>query len=345
MLPSTPHSQEEPCPSCGVLLDTRQESFFSLVRCPKCRSEVRIRRSIGAYELLEIAGQGGSGRVFKARLKDPKSATGEGLEIVALKVLESKDPEYQENLPLLRNEATLARLVDHQGVVRVFDLEEDDSGARLVMEFMDGGSLHERIISSDSTNTSLDETAVLKIALEILGVLAATQSQGIVHRDLKPANILFDAEGRAKLADFGLARSSAVEPVAQSHLLATPDYVAPEVLSGSPGDFRSDLYGLGCCLFHALALVPPYPTDGRRVEELISLKQQPIPLSRIPASPAMSGLLERMTDPDPEKRFASITEAEIAAREILRLEGNGRGSLTFLFRAVFGFLGKFLTRS
>jgi len=337
MSPNAPESSEELCSSCGVLLDTAKEPLFSLVRCPNCRAEVRVRKKIGRYELLEIAGQGGSGRVFRARVADQES--GSGCRDVALKVLEPTASEYHEHLLLLRNEATFARMVDHPGVVQVLHLEEDMSGARLVMEFMEGGSLHERIDSSASAKTRLSEQVVLKVGIEILSALEAAQWHGVVHRDLKPANILFTGEGRAKLGDFGLARANMSEQVEQAHLLATPDYVAPEVLAGAAGDFRSDLYGLGCCLFHAITKAAPYLTEGRHIGELRSLKEQPIPLSGIIASPPTKRLLARMTHPDPEKRFASLADAKSSMTKILGLlEEDRRSSST---RGLTKLLGKF----
>lgn len=219
---------------------------------------------------------------------------------------------------MLRNEAVCARLLDHPGVVKVLNFEEDSSGARLVMEFMGGGSLHERIGPSDSALSRLDEGSVLRVGIEILDALAAAEAQGIVHRDLKPANILFTDDGSANLGDFGLARSIAAQPVAQSHLLATPDYVAPEILEGLPGDFRSDLYGLGCCLYHALTSAPPYQTEGLSIPELLDLKSKPISLSGMDASPTTRKLLAKMTDPNPGKRFASHAQAH---REMLAAFG------------------------
>ena len=297
------------------MLDTAGEPSFSMVRCPRCRAEVRVRRRIGSYELLEIAGQGGSGRVFRARCVTENEGVGD----VALKVLERSHPDYEEHLVMLRNEAACARLVNHPGVVKVLNLEEDMSGARLVMEFMGGGSLHDRIGSSDSGVSLLDEGSVLRVAREILHALAAAESRGIVHRDLKPANILFSDDGSANLGDFGLARSIAAKPVTQSHLLATPDYVAPEILKGLPGDFRSDLYGLGCCLYHALTSTPPYQTEGLSIPELLDLKSKPVSLSGMDASPATRELLTRMTDPDPEKRFSSHAQA---LKEMLPARGS-----------------------
>ena len=228
---------------------------------------------------------------------------------MALKVLERSAPDYEEYLVMLRNEAACARLVDHPGVVKVLNFEEDEYGARLVMEFMSGGSLHERIGLSDSGISRLDEGSVLRLGMEILGALAAAEAHGIVHCDLKPANILFTDDGSAKLGDFGLAYSNAAKPVAQAHLLATPDYVAPEILKGQLSDFRSDLYGLGCSLYHALTSAPPYQTEGLSIPELLNLKSKPVSLSGLDVSPATRELLARMTDPNPGKRYASHAQA------------------------------------
>jgi len=297
-----------------------------MVRCPRCRSEVRVRKRVGRYEILEIAGQGGSGRVFRARCTEKD----EGVVEVALKVLEKSSTDYEEHLMLLRNEAVSARLVDHPSIVKVLSLEEDEHGARLIMEFMEGGSLHERIALSDSVAKPLGEEAVLRIGLQMLEALAAAEARGIVHRDLKPANILFTGDGRAKLGDFGLARSTATKPVSQSHLLATPDYVAPEMLEGFPGDVRSDLYGLGCCLYHVLASLPPYQTEGLSIPELLALKLRPVSLSGVTASPRTRQLIARMTDPDPRKRFASHEQARsetLAALIAAERKGAGFGGL------------------
>ena len=317
---------EEPCSSCGVTLDTTGESLFSMVRCPRCRSEVRVRKRVGPYELLENAGQGGSGRVFRARCTTQDGTVSE----VALKVLEKSSPDYEEHLMLLRNEAVSARLVDHPSVVKVLSLEEDEHGARLMMEFMEGGSLHERIASAHSVARPLGEAGVLRICVEMLDALAAAEARGIVHRDLKPANILFAGDGRAKLGDFGLARSTATKPVSQSHLLATPDYVAPEMLEGFPGDVRSDLYGLGCCLYHVLASLPPYQTEGLSIPELLALKSRPVSLSGVSASPRTRQLIARMTDPDPRKRFVSHEQARsetLSSLHAAERQGKGLGAL------------------
>ncbi len=320
--------------------------IFSLVKCPCCLSEVHVRRSSGSYELLELFGQGGMSRVFRARLhKEKEWSTGEGLEAsqeVALKILEKKDANYAETLRLLKNEAMFAKLVAHPRVVKIFALEEDASEARLIMEFMKGGSLHDMIVSDEKRS----EQALLETGLEILKALAAAYDKGVIHCDLKPANILFSASGGAKLGDFGLARNLTQVRVLEPHLMATPDYVAPEILAGEQGNFRSDIYGLGGSLYHAFTGQPPHRTEGKSLEELRILKRQPVKLSSVQWNlrPETGALITRMLEHDQQKRFFSYADLESAFRTALdqldqsprkASQGGRRGSRLRRFLSLF----------
>jgi len=309
MLQATLSRDQEPCSCCGVILDVGLEKLFSLVRCPRCHEEVRVRCRLGPYQLHGVLGEGGSGRVFRARKWDAREED----EDVALKALEKSIPDYQEHLVLLRNEALSARLAEHPRVVKVMRLEESEEGAWLEMELMDGGSLHDKIVSE----SPFREEEVLRIGLQILKALASAQTKGITHRDLKPANILFKTEGGAKLGDFGLARSSAAKPVAQSHLLATPDYVSPEMLAGFHGGFHGDLYSLGGCLFHALAGAPPYDTEGLTLTELQALKAKEVLLPKKVCSERTRSLVAKMMAPVPALRFHSYEELEKSFLSVL----------------------------
>jgi serine/threonine protein kinase len=263
---------------------------------------MRVRRSSGPYRIEEVLGEGGCGRVFRAT-----NPTG---GCVALKVLERRSPGFDEFLSLLRREESCVRRIPHPGVVRVLSLEEDEREARLVMELMEGGTLHDRIVSSPCRAPRLPEQMVLRTALRILKALHAAEVAGIVHGDLKPANILYTAAGVAKLGDFGLAHGVGEGDSPPSQLPATPDYVAPEVLLGEDGDFRSDLYGLGGCLYHALSGHPPFRTGGLPVSELVRVKSRAPRLSRSLCSLETSRAVFRMMNPDPSGRPSSHAELE-----------------------------------
>ena len=332
---------EESCPSCGLLLDVKSEPLLGLVKCPQCRSEVHVRKQVGRYELLNVLGHGGSGQVFRARRRDHCEGD-EDLGEFALKVLERHHPDYEEHLLFLKNEELFARLVDHPRVVKVIGIEEDDDGARLLMEVMEGGSLHDQMVSGARPG----EVRLLETGLEIMKALSAAYAKGIIHRDLKPANILFNSSGGAKLGDFGLARSMTTEVQIEPHLMATPDYIAPEILAGEPGDFRSDLYGLGGTLYHALTGQPPYRTVGCSTEELLNLKKTPVNLTVVPWNlhPKTVMLVNRMMEPDPEARFSSYEELEETFRLTLdHLEHPHRVSRGRRMKGV-GSLGSFFSR-
>lgn len=311
----TSTSRTEPCPACGVTLEVEGMPLYSEVRCPGCRAEVMVRQRTGAYRISGVLGYGGSGPVFRARAEGTDSD-------VALKVLEKGMPDYGEHLVMLRNEAVASGLVDHPRIVRMIDLEEDGEGARLSMELMEGGSLHDLI----SAEGALGEERALRIILEVLKGLSATHAKGIVHRDLKPANILLTASCGAKLGDFGLALSTRSKPVAAAHLLATPDYVAPEILRGFRGDALSDIYSLGGCLFHALFGHPPFATEGLSLLDLQALKAVPLRLPEKGCSQGTRVLLARMMHSNPAGRFGSCAELEEGLLEVLSVDPGGKGT-------------------
>jgi serine/threonine protein kinase len=302
--------------------------LFSEVRCPGCGAKGMVRSRSGDFILTGVLGHGGSGRVFRAR----KSSGGVD---VALKVLEKGMEDYEGHLVLLRNEASSAGMVDHPGIVRFLSLEEDGEGARLSMELMEGGSLHDRIASSGR----LAESEVIRMGIEMVDGLAAVHWHGIVHRDLKPANILFDSEGAAKLGDFGLALSTRSKPVRQSHLLATPDYVSPEMLTGYRGDAVSDIYSLGGCLLHSLAGHPPHRTEGLSLPELRVLKTTPVSIPRDACSTATRRLLLSMLEADPARRVRSLEHVGTVLRSALvdsekRSMGGIAGALAGIWKKV-----------
>ena len=298
----TSSEQVEPCQECGQILDVGELTRFDLVKCPRCFCKVRVRRQVGRYDLLGVLGEGGSSMVFRARIPD-----GSGGDI-ALKVLERKTPGYEESLVHLRNEVEFAGQVDHPKVVKVIDFEETTEGAWLVMELMEGGSLHDLINSREN----FGEERMLETGLEILKALSAAYSKAIIHRDLKPANILFTTSGSAKLADFGLACHVSSKSALRGDIMATPDYVAPEIISGKAWDFRSDLYGLGGCLYHAITGRPPHKTEGECLQQLRVIKRHVVTLSfkDWKLHPQTATLINRMLLPDPENRFSSYNELE-----------------------------------
>jgi serine/threonine protein kinase len=305
-----------------MVMDVSQLDLFSLVRCPGCAAEVRVRSRLGSFQLTELLARGGTGSVYRAvplsgRLwaRNPGLLGGIGLSWrrhreVALKVVARGEASQGDEIDLLRNEERLVKGMRSDRVVRILAYEEDAEGARMAMELMKGGSLHDMITAA----RMLDEKRLITTALDVIGALDAIARSGMVHGDLKPANILFEESGRAKLSDFGLTRRLRRDDTPSLGLHATPDYVAPEVLDGSRGDFRSDLYGLGGCLHFGLTGRPPHATDGLGLEELRKVKRRvaKIPPLRTDVSPDTINVVNRMLETDPARRFRTPREAREA---------------------------------
>src|SRR5919197_39050 len=210
-----------------------------------------VQRAVGdRYEVLSLAGVGGMGAVFRARHRTLG-------HIVAVKVLPPEVAASAMRRERFRREATLGASLDHPHIVRVYDFDTQHGITFLIMTFVRGATLDERL--QDATRPTTD--SVLRLAREIGDALGYAHRRGIVHRDVKPSNILLDEDsGRALLADFGIAR---VEGQADASLtqpgtpVGTPGYMAPEQAQGGRVDGRADLYALAAVTFEALTGQPP----------------------------------------------------------------------------------------
>ncbi len=194
------------------------------------------------YRIVEILGWGGMGEVYRAE----DQLLG---ETVALKFLRSPHPAFLE---ALRSEVRLARQVSHPAVCRIHDIGEADGQLFLSMEHVAGEDLHALLARLGR----LPAEKVLQLARELCDGLAAAHARGVLHRDLKPSNVMLDADGHARILDFGIAvgPQSAADPAA-----GTPDYMAPELTSGGVPSERSDVYSLGVLLYEALTGRRPRP--------------------------------------------------------------------------------------
>jgi serine/threonine-protein kinase len=203
---------------------------------------------LGPYRLDALIGTGGMGRVFRA-VREP------GDEVMAIKVIKPEFAGNQQSIRRFLHEARAAAEVHHKHLVGVIEAGEADGVAYLVMPFVAGHSLEQRI--EDDGVLSITDTN--HMVAQVGAGLDALHSHGLVHRDVKAANIIFDAEGSATLADFGLAKGTGYSRLTRpGQILGTLDYLAPELIRGEPASAHSDLYALGCVVFECLAGRPPF---------------------------------------------------------------------------------------
>jgi serine/threonine-protein kinase len=246
----------------------------------------------GRYRLVAPIGTGGSAHVYVADDTTLRRR-------VAVKVLQPALALDQAVLKRFRAEAQSAAALNHPNVMRVFDWGEDDEGPFLVMEFLGGGSLRDMLDSGRRLSVA---QAVL-VGLEAARALDYAHRRGLVHRDIKPANICFDEEGRAAIADFGLARALAeaawTEP--DGVLLGTARYAAPEAAQGKPVDGKADVYALALVLLEAVTGEAP-PVSDTTVSTLMARANQPIiaPFGLGPLAPIIdaAGVVDPADRPD-----------------------------------------------
>jgi tRNA A-37 threonylcarbamoyl transferase component Bud32 len=206
----------------------------------------------GRYICGTLLGSGGTATVYRARDREL------GRD-VALKVFH---PRLADD-PLLRSRVTsevrLMRRLTHPGIAAVYDLIDDDRSLAIAMEYLPGGDLRQMVLRTGG----LPADTVHAIATSITDGLAYAHAAGVIHRDIKPRNILFTDSGTPRLTDFGLARSATTAGISETDSVAgTPEYTAPETVTSSLWDARSDLYSLGATIFEALTGSPPFTANS-----------------------------------------------------------------------------------
>jgi eukaryotic-like serine/threonine-protein kinase len=268
---------------------------------------------LGKYEVLRVLGRGGMGLVFQA-FDDALQRT------VAIKVLA---PELASSAKARRRfvrEGRAAAAINHPNVVIIHAVDEQNNMPYLVMEYVAGCSLRDRL----HRPPRLQPVEIVRIGVQIASGLAAAHEQGVIHRDIKPSNILLeDGVDRVKIADFGLARAAMdlTDITTLGHGVGTPSYVSPEQVTGGTTDHRSDLFSLGCVLY-AMA-VGHSPFRGRLALEVIRqvADHHPPPLfecdSRIPQS--LSKVVEKLLEKKPQNRYQSAREVMSALNEQLSM--------------------------
>ena len=255
---------------------------------------------IGGYEIIGTVGEGGLGVVYKAR----QISMG---RLIALKVLHKKwikDEEFKKRFLL---EARLAGRLSHQNLIQVYDVGRQGDLLYFSMEYIDGETV-EDIINREGP---MDLERALNIALQVMRAIAYMKRFDIVHRDIKPGNIMLTKSGVAKLGDFGFVKSKFDALLApDGEVLGTPDYISPEQAMGSEDiDWRSDVYSLGCSLYHMLVGNPPFEGTGSTVMRKHIRAELPSPREFNQTIPdSVCAVLERMMAKNPHDRYQSLEE-------------------------------------
>jgi serine/threonine-protein kinase len=246
---------------------------------------------------------------------------------VAIKLLHREISDQPDQLERFRREARSAARLSHPNLVAVIDAGEDQGRPYIVFEYVEGETLKNRIQSEGGL--PVDEA--IAYAIEIGRGLTAAHGRRLVHRDVKPQNVLIDLDGRAKVTDFGIARSLESEGLtATGRVLGTTDYVSPEQAMGEDVDERSDVYSLGVVLYEALTGDVPFHAETQ-VGVAMKHVNDPMPdvQSRRPKiSAAMAAVVERATAKDPRDRYRTVAEMVRDLEATLEVEAARGGGTT-----------------
>jgi hypothetical protein len=269
---------------------------------------------IAGYRLEEQVGRGGMGVVFRA--------THIALERRgALKVIAPELAANEEFRRRFQRESKVAASIDHANVIPIFDAGEDSGQLYVAMRYVEGTDLGALVASRGG----LSPEAAVEVIGQVGAALDAAHQRGLVHRDVKPGNVLLesrDSGHHAYLTDFGLVKAVGAASgvlTRTGQWLGTPDYAAPEQIHGRDVDARTDVYALGCLLYHAIAAKPPFGGDSDVAKIFAHVSQPPPSLSAaMPGVPAaLDDVIRTALAKDPAERQQSAGELAAAARRAL----------------------------
>jgi len=263
---------------------------------------VKVGDLLDHYRIDEVVARSGMASIFKA------TDTRDGKQ-VAIKV----PHEELEADPVLfdrfQREAEVGKLLDHPGVMKVFDDGEKHRRLYMVMEWVNGRPL--RQILRDIK--PLPQDRAIKIAVNTLKALDHCHSRGVAHRDMKPENIMVDDEDNIKLIDFGIAAKAGARRLTfgkLSQVMGTPDYISPEQVRGKRGDLRSDLYSLGVILYEMLTGKVPFsgPNPFAVMNDRVLNNPMPPRAANAAVTPELQEIIYRALEREPVNRYKNAEE-------------------------------------
>ena len=291
---------------------------LATIPCSKCGHPIMMPMAIRQFELRSKIASSGYGKVYRAWDTVLQ-------RMVAIKLMRKELESDPVALESFYREARACASLNHTNIIHIYAFDEFEGQRYLVMELADRGSLDSRI----EQNQKIPELNVLDVGIKIASALDLSLRHSLLHRDIKPGNILFNSDDEPKLVDFGLARSTEAEHEASAVTEGTPYYVAPEKIKREPETFLSDMYSLGCTLYHALTGHVPF--EAPTVEELVAAHVHTpltapnavLPEVTTPTSDALVKVLAK----NPADRFLSYDEfkmaLELARSQLLIAQSTG----------------------
>jgi serine/threonine protein kinase len=270
-----------------------------------------VGTKLGPYEVLAAAGAGGMGEVYRAR--DIRLD-----RVVAIKVLPEGFAANANRLRRFEQESQTIAALNHPNIVAIHDVGVHEGSPYLVMEFLEGKTLRERLDEGP-----LPVTKAVEYAQQVARGLAAAHERDVIHRDVKPENIYLTKDGFAKLLDFGLAKTQAVAAVATDvtagsqtspgMVMGTPGYMSPEQVRGEAVDARSDIFSFGTTLYEMLGGKRAFAGDTSVEVMTAILKLEPAEFDPgVKISPGLERIVRHCLEKNPSDRFQTARDLTFA---------------------------------
>ncbi len=267
----------------------------------------------GRYKIDELLGSGGMSAVYRAN--DPNLR-----RVVAVKLIHthlSKDPEFVRRFEA---EAASVAQLRHPNIIQVFDFDNDGETYYMVMEFVPGETLQQRLKRLNEVERKLSVEEIVNFATGVADAADYAHKRGLIHRDIKPANVMLNLQGEAILMDFGIVKIvGGTQHTATGAVVGTALYMSPEQIRGERPDHRADIYSLGVMLFEMAGGRPPYSADSAMTVMMMHIND-PIPDvgALNPAVPAgLRSVIQKSLAKDPADRYQSAGEMAAGLRQVL----------------------------
>jgi tRNA A-37 threonylcarbamoyl transferase component Bud32 len=281
----------------------REGGYIMLFGGRKTKGGSRLDASVGRvlagrYRVTSTLGAGGMAVVYKAE----DAILGRTVALKTLRRRYAEEPDFRRRFV---QEARAMASLDHENIVKVYDICRDGEAPFIVVEYVEGDDLGSLLKRAGR----MGEEFTRRMAEQLLRALAYAHRRGVIHRDIKPSNILITSEGKVKVADFGIARLVEEEEAgARGEIVGSARYMSPEQLKGSEGNQRSDLYSAGILLYHCLTGRTPFSGDVKSLarQQLYATPRAPRKVNRR-ISPGMEEIVLKALAKDPAERYRSAT--------------------------------------
>ena len=271
-------------------------------------------KALGRYEIKGVLGKGAMGLVYDGR--DPTLDRRVAIKTILTRNLDESTAKHYA-MRFKREVRAVARL-NHPNIVQVYDFGNEGELMYIVMEYIQGKELKDLMDSKQA----FDLKAMFRIAIELLDALDFAHESKIIHRDIKPANVLLDSTGRAKLADFGVARftepdGDEAEKTRAGAVIGTPSYMSPEQIQGQTIDHRTDIFSAGVLFYHLLTGQKPFEGQQWALAKKI-IQDDPVwPSKLVQIPPDIDRVVARAMAKAPEQRYQRAKGFADALRRIL----------------------------